>query len=263
MSVPPDVPSSRAVPDLWAACNASLAPEVLEGEVLRLVESQEQVATTALVDDLAEQAVLEDLLEAVKPPRRPGTEAMHYLLATPFRYPPLHHGSRFGSRFEPGIFYGAMELTTALAECAYYRLVFWTGMAVPPPSGRLRTQHTIFGVRYRGERGLRLHAPPCVAHESVLRHPSDYAPTQRLGRALRDAGIALVEYRSARDPAGGINLAVFDPAALVSRQPLHPEAWLCETRADAVVYSGPRGRPVMTFPLALFQVAGELSLPAD
>lgn len=250
------------MPDPWAACLQWSEPSLVEGELHRLVESQEQVATTSLVDNLAEQSLLEDLLEAAKPPRRPGTEGMHYLLATPFRYPPLRHGSRFGSRFEPGIFYGAQSLTTALAEGAYYRLLFWTAMATPPPSGRLLTQHTAYRARYRAERGVRLQDRPWADFEHVLRHPSDYGSTQQLGRTLRDAGIGLAEYRSARDPNGGINVAVFAPAALVSRRPVDPQPWLCETRAERVVFSGPRGRAVQSFPLTLFEVDGRLPLPA-
>ena len=87
--------------DLWPLCREALQIGPLVGELLRLVESQEQVAASTLVDDLGEQALLEDLLDNAKPPRRPGTEGLHYLLATPFRYPPLRHGSRFGNRFEP------------------------------------------------------------------------------------------------------------------------------------------------------------------
>ena len=102
--------------DLWAACRDVLRIEPLTGELLRMVESQEQIATLSLVDDLAEQAVLEDLLERAKPPLPVGTDGLHYLLATPFRYPPLRHGSRFGRRFEPGLFYGARRLPTLLAE---------------------------------------------------------------------------------------------------------------------------------------------------
>ncbi len=249
-------------PNLWDLCQSGLAPSPIEGELLRLVESQEQVATTGLVDDLAEQALLEDLLELNKPPRRPGTERLHYLLASPFRYPPLRHGSRFGSRFEPGIFYGAAEPATALAEGAYYRLVFFSAMAAPPPGGRLLTQHTLFRARYRSPLGLRLQDPPCAEFAPILRHPSDYGPTQRLGRHLRDAGVELLQYRSARDPAGGLNLALLDPAALASRRPLDPEPWLCETRADGVVYSGPRGRNVQRFSSAHFEVEGRLPLPS-
>ena len=59
------------------------------GRLLRLVESQEQVATNSLVRTLAEQALLEDLIEASKPPLPATGHGLHYLLATPFRYPPL------------------------------------------------------------------------------------------------------------------------------------------------------------------------------
>lgn len=48
--------------------------------MLRLVESQEQVATNQLVSSLERQAVLEDMLEATKPRLRKGTETLHYLL---------------------------------------------------------------------------------------------------------------------------------------------------------------------------------------
>ena len=45
-----------------------------------------------LVDSLEEQAVLESILEQSKPAlAAEGTQALHYLLATPFRYRP-HSG---------------------------------------------------------------------------------------------------------------------------------------------------------------------------
>src|SRR5690625_4094619 len=105
-----------------------------------MVESQEQVATSRLVASLARQAVLEELLEASKPPVPLEVTGLGYLLATPFRYPPLRHGSRFGSRDEPSLFYGSRGLPPLLAEVAYYRFVFWKGMSRPPPAP-LRTQH--------------------------------------------------------------------------------------------------------------------------
>ena len=93
----------------WAACLAQVKPHPISGTLLRLVESQEQVATNQLVSSLERQAVLEGLLEATKPRLRVGTEHLHYLLATPFRYPPLKHGSRFGTRSAPSLFYGALQ----------------------------------------------------------------------------------------------------------------------------------------------------------
>ena len=66
--------------------------------VYRIVETQEYAATMNLVDDLEEQELLEQLLDEVKPPYKKGTQKLHYLISTPFRYPPLKYGSRFGDR---------------------------------------------------------------------------------------------------------------------------------------------------------------------
>ena len=248
--------------DLWAACREHIVLTHLGGDLLRIVASQEQVATSTLVDDLGEQALLEEMLERTKPTFRTGTERLHYLLAAPFRYPPLRHGSRFGSHLEPSLFYGSKRLPTLLAEAAYYRFVFWTAMSVPPPSGRLLTQHTVFGARYRSERGLRLQQPPCAEHRPALTHPSDYGPTQRLGRALRDAGIGAFEYISARDKAAGINVALLAPNAFFSRKPLFQQPWLCETRGETVRFSTSASSDLHIFSLEGFLVDGHLPRPA-
>lgn len=62
-------------PDIWSACRETAAPGPLKGTLLRLVESQEQVATNRLVDSLEEQAALEAMLEATKPPCPPKDRA--------------------------------------------------------------------------------------------------------------------------------------------------------------------------------------------
>lgn len=248
--------------DLWGTCQETLPIAPIAGVLTRVVESQQQIATLALVDDLAEQALLETLIEGSKPALPPAAAGLHYLLATPFRYPPLRHGSRFGRAFEPSLFYGAQRATTALAEAAYYRFVFWSAMAEPPPGGRLRTQHSVFRARYRGERGVRLHQPPCAAHEAVLRAPADYRATQALGSALREAGVGAIEYLSARDPGRGVNVALFGPEALASRAPLGLTPWLCETSAEEVRFAGADGPGLVRFPLADFLVDGRLPLPA-
>ncbi len=247
--------------DLWAACRSGTAIAPLSGSLVRVVESQEQVATCHLVDNLEEQALLEALIEDSKPPRPAGCERLHYLLATPFRYPPLRHGSRFGSRHEPSIFYGSVRTTTALAETAYYRLVFLSGMTLPPPGGRLLTQHSAFTARYRTGRGVKLHKPPCDAYEDKLRNPCDYGETQQFGSALRKAGVGAIQYRSARNRARGINVALFEPAALVSTRPGGLERWLCETRAGAVSFYR-TGYGTLQFPRTDFLVDGELPSPA-
>ena len=104
---------------------ASLA-QPIDIHIHRMVESQEKVATLNLVDTLEEQALLESVIEGSKPGNI--NLKRHYLLSTPFRYPPLKYGSRFGSRYEPSIFYGAHSVSTMLNEAAYYAFYFMSGM---------------------------------------------------------------------------------------------------------------------------------------
>ena len=246
--------------DIWTSCNGSAQIGAIGGTLWRLVESQERIATTRLVDDLDEQAVLEELLEASKPPL-PDAPPGHYLLRTPFRYPPLAHGSRFGGRFEPSLFYGSLGAAPMLAEAAFYRLLFWSGMSLPP-AGDLTSQHTAFSARYRSERGLRLQTGAFAAHRALLAHPADYAATQALGRAMREAGVQAFEFVSARDPGGGINVALFTPRALLSPRPLAQERWVCQTGAERVQFLNESTRAVFSFERELFLVDGRLPLAA-
>lgn len=79
------------------------------------------VSTMKLVDSDAEQVELERILEASKPP----APAVHFLIATPFRYP-SPHGSRFRAPAERGIWYGAETVETACTELGYWRWCFLT-----------------------------------------------------------------------------------------------------------------------------------------
>ena len=103
---------------IWTRCAGDSEIRRLQLAAWRVVESQHQVSTRKLVDSNEEQALLEDLIDGVKPRDITGGK-LHYLLSTPFRYPPLKHGSRFGHRHERGIWYGSTERRTAFAEVAY------------------------------------------------------------------------------------------------------------------------------------------------
>ncbi|MBV8876721.1 MAG: RES family NAD+ phosphorylase, partial [Gammaproteobacteria bacterium] len=81
----------------------------------RVVEAQHTASTMRLTDSLEEQSLLEAVLEESKPPLPLAVRRLHYLLATPYRYRP-HLGSRFRAALEPGVWYGAEALRTALAE---------------------------------------------------------------------------------------------------------------------------------------------------
>lgn len=261
---------------LQARVESALEP--IQGSLHRVVESQEQIATTRIVDTLDEQAVLENMLEQSKPALPSSTKSLSYLLATPFRYPPLAHGSRFGRTTEPSLFYGSQEVETALAETAYYRCLFFSDMVRPPASG-LTTQHLVFRASYRTDRGVRLQSPAWADLHADLTDPASYAVTQPLGSTLRDCEVGAFQFLSARAlqlglyqlpyednrVGAGINVALITPGAFVSTQPRDPRRLIVTTRADEIQMriedASGQGRH-FTYPCALFQPNGTLLHPA-
>lgn len=247
---------------VWEACGGARNIEPISGTLYRLVESQEQVATLSYVDTLEEQEMLEALLETAKPPYPEQEQNLHYLLKTPFRYPPLKWGSRFGRVFEPSIFYGGKGIATTLAESAYYRLVFWYSMEGDPVTASLRSEHTLFSVDYAAKQGVRLYAGSFVDHLAVLKHPVDYTPCQHLGSAMRGAGVEAFEYASARDTQGGACVGLFTPEALAQHEPADVHAWLCVTSAAQVSFKRKDASGVYTYHLDDFLHHGVLPFPA-
>lgn len=222
--------------DIWSECADQISPVLLSGEVFRVVESQEKVATNELVDTLEEQALLEEMLDVTKPSVPSAAQDLSYLLFTPFRYPPLKYGSRFGQRFEPSLFYGSREIETTLAESAYYRLHFWFDMSEPPPAGKLNTQHTVFSVKIKTEKGLMLQASPFSKYESNLINKSSYSETQLLGKEMRENNIEAFEYFSARDNSKGINVGLFTANVFKEKKVSSTLSLLCSTHAEGVEF---------------------------
>lgn len=245
---------------IWEACQGPEQIRRVAGVLFRMVESQEQVATLGYVDTLEEQALLEQMLDEVKPPYRPDTDGLHYLLRTPFRYPPLRWGSRFGRIHEPGIFYGGCSSDATLAEAAYYRFVFWYSMDAAPVKEAIRSEHTLFSAAYRSERGIQLQEPPFSAFSAAITHPADYAQTQLLGTAMREAGVDAFEYPSARDPQRGLCVGLFSPAAFSQPQPGEQSQWLCELGAREVRFKQVGHSDVRRFGVETFFVGGGLAM---
>src|SRR3954449_10967826 len=80
----------------WTPAALSSERRTLSGLCWRVVEAQHRVSTLKLVDTLAEQELLERLIEETKPAVPPECRHLHYLLATPFRYGAAYPtGSRF------------------------------------------------------------------------------------------------------------------------------------------------------------------------
>jgi hypothetical protein len=246
---------------IWMECAGESEIRRLELEPWRVVEAQHQVSTRKLVDSDDEQILLEQLIEGAKPARRTHG-ALHYLLFTPFRYPPLRYGSRFGTRAEPGIWYGSETLHTAFAEVAYYRLLFLEGTSAE--LGMVETSLTSFSVLLRAERGVDLTALPFSAYEAMLAAPDSYRATQSIGRAMRESGVEAARFTSARDLERGVNVAVFAPTAFGRRQPRRLQTWHCVATRWAVQVSRRDyfERGVHSFERAQFLVQGMLPAPA-
>lgn len=249
--------------DLWQSLDGDEHVHSLSARPFRSVESQHLVATRKLVDTDEEQRILEELIEARKPARRDeAARPLHYLLTTPFRYPPLRHGSRFGTRLEPGIFYGSLERRTAFAETAYYRLLFVEGSAAALTP--LELELTVFRVRMKTARGVDLTAPPFAAHERTLSSKSRYDVSQALGRAMRTAGVEAFMYRSARDAEGGTNVGIFSALAFTERKPSAVETWWCRLESGRVEFAKKSHfeRDALAFSRVEFLVKGRLPSPA-
>lgn len=193
----------------------------------RGVEAQHRVATMKLVDTLDEQAELERLLEAGKPPLPAAAQGRHYLLATPFRYR-SKHPSRFRRAGELGIWYGAEEKLTACTEVGYWRWRFLMDSA-GLRDGELITEHTLFLARVKGA-CIDLTRPPWSARAAAWTHSRDYSACQALAQAARGRGVQWLRYASARRTGGRCG-AVFDPACLALSAPLRIETWICKVSA--------------------------------
>ena len=246
----------------------------LIGRLYRIIESQEEVATRSLVDSLQKQEVLENLLEQSKPARLPGSDGLHYLLATPFRYPPLPWGSRFGGAAESGIFYGSKTIPTVLSEAAYYRLLFLNDMETAPAKP-VTSYHQVFSAKYCADPGVRLQSAEWEKYWPSLTHPSEYAFCQQLGAQMRECGIRGLETPSARALSAGIyelpvnggegaNVALIDPEALLRRPPTIEAEVTAESTAEGVSFLVKSGNGVdsVSFPREAFLTAGELPQPA-
>ena len=182
-----------------------------QGSGWRAVEAQHQVASMLLVrGNLADQAVLEGILDEAKPAVPEELRGLHWLLSTPFRYRPLATGSRFRRPDDPGVFYGAEDRQTACAEAGYWRLRFWLDSAgLADQSAALEL--TLFEFHGVTSRALDLTREPLVQDRQAWTDRNDYQATQALAAEARAAVIGLLRYESARHPAG-FCLAVLTPA---------------------------------------------------
>ena len=247
--------------DIWMESEGKNHIKPLMAKIYRLVESQEQIATLGLVNNVYEQGILEDLIESTKSPLPENTCSLHYLLTTPFRYPPLKYGSRFGTTFEQGIFYGSLNIGTALSETAYYRFVYMLGPETPYEHP-IYNQYSSFSVKVRSENGIFLDKPPFLKYEETLTSPSSYTDTQQLGSKMRECDIEIFQYTSARDKNKDKNIALFTPKAFQSKVPAQITTWLCQTSREEVGFMAKEGQQRVSYFQKDFWVRDTFPSPA-
>jgi hypothetical protein len=215
---------------IWTPRAVASEARVVELALWRAVEAQHVASTRRLVDSVEEQKVLEDVLERTKPRISSSLEKFHYLLSTPFRYPPGMHGSRFRSAADAGVFYAAEAQRTACAEVGYWR---WRFLADSKGLDSLGpAPQTLFQVKAKA-RAVDLRKKPFVRDQAKWRHPADYAATQAFARAARQAPVGMIRYESVRDPEHGGCAALLEPAAFAKRAPVTQQTWLLTVTRQA------------------------------
>jgi hypothetical protein len=253
---------------IWTQCGGLSNSCSISAKVWRVVENQFQNSTLKLVDDVAQQAILEGIIDEVgKPPRPPGEEfeGLHFLLFTPFRYRPFGRGSRFASSRERGLWYAALDVATALIEKAYYRFVFLLGTEAD--LGTVEQAWSAFSAGVKSDRSIDLTAAPFAAHRADISSPTSYAISQPLGRAMREAGVELCKFNSARDKQKGANVALFVPA-FTSRNVAETAhvGWMSRSTRDLVqIYRKNMALPADTvreYPRQYFDVDGVFPIPS-
>lgn len=221
--------------NIWKKCNGPAHVTMIEEGPFRVVESQSTLYSRNLVDTPEEHEILEKMLEASKP--KVDIEK-HYLISTPFRYPPLKYGSRFGSRFEKSLWYGSLDIETALSEVAYYRLQFLNDTQAD--LGFINVSLTSFNVKIKTNKGVDLCSPPFNKYEDTISSKTDYTDSQAIGADMREAGIEAFVFRSARSKVKGKNIAAYTQAVFQKKGGnyiFNTETWSCIANKFSVVFS--------------------------
>lgn len=169
--------------DIWQESNGANYICSLREKVWRLVESQEVVSTRKLVDSFEELLVLEEMLAVNKLSMHDKFQDYHPLLSASFKYPPLKYGSRFGKKTEPGLWYGSLQLKTAMAEKAFYKFNFLR--ASKAEYDFVVEGVTAFSVRVATTKGIKLDVEPFKKYISSISAPTSYERSQLLGAVMR------------------------------------------------------------------------------
>jgi hypothetical protein len=231
----------------WTPDELASSTIPLSGRCWRVVEAQHKSSTTKLTDTLDEQDRLERRIEETKTKVPEECQHLGYLLLTPFRYSPYPFDSRFrrtGSL--EGVFYAADECETAIAEQAFYGLLFYLeSPATPWPVNP--GEYTAFATDYAVGRAADLTQQPFVTHRELWTRPADYTECLKFSDAARANGVDAIRYESVRDPATRANIALLTCLAFAAHDVVARQTWhlhlgnngvraICEAPSTAIAF---------------------------
>lgn len=238
---------------IWTRVALSSEFHRFDGSCWRLVEAQHRVSTLKLADSLAEQSLLEELIEDTKPALPAECRHLDFLLATPFRYDAVYpKGSRFRRAGRTlGIYYAAENPSTTVAEMAFYRLLFFAESPDTPwPSDA--AEYTAFSADIATARLLDLTRKPLSANVKLWTDLVDYTGCQAFADAARAVEADVIRYQSVRDPAKGWNLAILMCRAFATPAPGGRQTWRIRLSASGVQALCEFPRQALEFPRDAF-----------
>ena len=221
--------------NIWELCEGNQFISTITAEPWRVVEDQHILSSRDLVDSIEEHDLLEELIEESKPLIEKGK---NYLIFTPFRYPPLKYGSRFGSAFEPALWYGSLELETAFAEVAYYRLKFFEDTHAD--LGSVEISMTAFTTSIVSNRGVDLTDKPFNQYTQYISSKTIYDSSQLLGTHMREDHIEVFIYSSARTHAMTKNIAAFTQSVFQCKKNQYvnkEQKWKCFANRHSIEFT--------------------------
>ncbi|MGQ3889561.1 RES family NAD+ phosphorylase [Legionella sp. CNM-1927-20] len=221
--------------NIWEICEGKKFIQAISAESWRVVEAQHILSSRDLVDSKEEHSLLEDLIERSKPEI---DKQKNYLIFTPFRYPPLEYGSRFGSKLEPSLWYGSLELETAFTEVAYYQLKFFDDALAD--LGNVEILMTAFTASLVCKRGVDLTEKPFNKYTNQISKKHNYEYSQLLGAKMRDEEIEAFFYFSARTHGKKKNIAAFVPSVfqLKNHQYINSQQnWRCFANRNLIEFT--------------------------
>lgn len=221
--------------NIWGLCVGEQWVKNIAVEPWRVVEAQHILSARDLVDTREEHDLLEELIEQSKPSI---DSEKDYLIFTPFRYPPLEYGSRFGAVHETSLWYGSLSLETAFTEVAYYRFLFLNDSSAD--LGYLEIAMTAFTAFLVSQKAIDLTEGPFQNYLEPISHQSHYDDSQGLGTAMRRAGVETFLYYSARAKQKEKNVAAFTPAVFQrknSRYVNHQQNWICFANREVIEFT--------------------------